>query len=186
MTPDEIVAKFAAALDHFEPILDQPLDTNLTRLREAVAPLLLQIPYNETGGTHYLIGIIWSKSAYLKRYGKAFSEPKRVGAYDLEIDNDDTAVVRERLEAAHKARRADRATFETARQETTQFVLTVVADTWERELRDTDTIYTEVEPRDCFAHLQEGCTGRNALDLIALHNDMQRYHLEVEGIPRMH
>ena len=26
-------------------------------------------------------------------------------------------------------------------------------------------------------------TGRHALDLLALHNEMQRYHLEVEGIP---
>ena len=28
-----------------------------------------------------------------------------------------------------------------------------------------------------------GCTGRHALDLLALHNEMQRYHLEFEGIP---
>ena len=94
MTPDEIVAKFAAALDHFEPIIDQPLDTDLTRLQEAVAPLLLQIPYDETGVTHNLFGIIRSKTAYLKRYGKVFPEPKRVGAYNLEIDDDVTAVVR--------------------------------------------------------------------------------------------
>ena len=129
MTQDEIVANFAAALDHFEPILGQPSDTELTRLREAVALLLLQIPYDETGGTHNLIGIIRLKTAYLKRYGEPFPEPKRVGAYNLEIDDDVTAVVRARLKAAHKARRADRATFETARRETTQFVLAVVADT---------------------------------------------------------
>ena len=67
MTPDEIVAKFLAALDNFEHILDQPSDTNLTRLQEAVAPLLLQITYNKTGRTHNLIGIIRSKTAYLKR-----------------------------------------------------------------------------------------------------------------------
>ena len=58
MTPDEIVAKFSVALDHFEPILDQPSDIDLTRLRKAIAPLLLQIPYDKTGGTHNLIGII--------------------------------------------------------------------------------------------------------------------------------
>ena len=129
MTPDDIVVKFATALDHFEPITNQPSDTNLTRLREAVAPLLLQIPYDETGGTHNLIGIIWAKPAYLKRYGEAFPEPTRVRAYDLEIDNNATSVVRARLEAAHKARCADRATFETARREMIQFVLAVVADT---------------------------------------------------------
>ena len=44
-------------------------------------------------------------------------------------------------------------------------------------------LYTKVAPKDIFAHLQAGCTGWNALDLLALHNEMQRYHLEVEGIP---
>ena len=117
-----------------------------------------------------MIGIIREKPVYLKRYGKAFSEPKRFGAYDLDIDNDATAVVRARLEASHKARHADRATFYTVRRETTQFVLTIVADTWVRELRDSNTIYTEVDPRDLFAHLQAGCTGRHALDLLVLHN----------------
>ena len=106
-----------------------------------------------------------------------------VGAYDIEIDNDAMAVVRARLEAAHKARRADHATYDTVRRETTQFVLAVVADTWVRKLRDPETIYTEVEPWDLLAHLQAGCTDRDALDLFALHNEMQRYHLEVEGIP---
>ena len=94
MTPDEIVAKLSAALDHFEPILDQLSDTNLTRLQEAVSPLLLQITYDETGGTQNLIGIIQAKPTYLKRYGEAFPKPKRVGAYDPKIDDDDTAVVR--------------------------------------------------------------------------------------------
>ena len=96
MTPDEIVAKFLAELDNFEPIIDQLSDSDLTRLREAISPLLLQIPYDETGGTHNLIGIIRAKPAYLKRYGEAFPEPTRVRAYDLEIDDNATAVVRER------------------------------------------------------------------------------------------
>ena len=114
MTPDKIVSKFSGALDNFEPITDQPSDSDLTRLREAIAPLLLQIPYDETGGVHNLIGIVRAKPAYLKRYIEAFPEPTRVGAYDLEIDDDATAVVRARLDAAHKARRADCATYDTA------------------------------------------------------------------------
>ena len=83
MTPDEIVSKFLAALDNFKPITDQPWDSDLTRMREAIAPLLLQIPYDETGGTHNLIEIIRANPAYLKRYGEAFPETTRVGAYDL-------------------------------------------------------------------------------------------------------
>ena len=172
------------ALDNFEPITDQPSDSDLTRLREAIAPLLLQIPYDKTGGTYNLIGTVRAKPAFLNRYGEAFPEPTRVGAYDLEIDDDATAVVRARLEAAHKAWRADRATYDTARRETTKFVLAVVAETWVQELRDTETEYTEVDPRYLLAHLQSGCTGRHVLDLLVLHNEIQRYHLEVEGIPK--
>ena len=63
MTPEEIVAKFAHALDNFEPIDRQPSDTDLTRLWEAVAPLLLQIPYDETGAVNNLIGLIRTESA---------------------------------------------------------------------------------------------------------------------------
>ena len=112
----------------------------MSHWREAIAPLLLQILYDKMGRTHNLIGIIREKPAYLKRYGKAFPEPTRVGAYDLNIDDDATAVVRALLEVAFKERRADRATFDTVRRETTQFVLAVVVDTWVWELRDPETI----------------------------------------------
>ena len=61
-------------------------------------------------------------------------------------------------------------------------MLAVVADTWVRELRDTDSLYTEVGPEELFSHLQAGCTGQHALDLLTLHNEMQSYHLKVKGI----
>ena len=183
MTPEEIVAKFAHALNNFELITGQPSDTNLTRLWEAVVPLLIHIPYDETGGKQNLISLIRPKLAYVDRYGKVFPDTKRVGAYGTDIDNNAMPVVRARLEAAHKAKCADRATFETARRETTQFVVAVVADIWVRELRDTDSLYSKVGLEDLFSHLQAGCTGQHSLDLLALHNEMQRYYLEVEGIP---
>ena len=170
MTPEEIVAKFAHALNNFKLITGQPSDTNLTRLREAVAPLLLQILYDETVAVHNLISLIRPKAVCVARYGEALPDPKRVGAYNPNIDNDATAVVRAILQAAHKAKRVDRATYETARQETTQIVLAVIADTWVCELRYTDSLYTEVRPEDHFAHLQAEYTGQNALDLLALHN----------------
>ena len=58
MKPEEIVANFDHALDNFEPIVGKLSDSNLTRLREAVAPLLLQILYDETGVVHNLISLI--------------------------------------------------------------------------------------------------------------------------------
>ena len=150
------MAKFAHALDNFEPIDRQPSDTDLTRLREAVAPLLLQIPYDKTGAVHNLIGLIRPEAAYVAHYGEAFPEPTRVRAYNPNIDNDATAVVRARTEAAHKAKRVDRTTYETGRQETTKLVLTVVADTWVRGLRDKETIYIEIAPKELLSHLQAG------------------------------
>ena len=60
---------------------------------------------------------------------------------------------------------------------TTQFVLAVFANTWVHELRDMNYLYTKVVPKELFSHLQAGCTGRHTLDLLALHNEMQRYHL---------
>ena len=38
-------------------------------------------------------------------------------------------------------------------------------------------------PKALLSHLQMGCTDRHALDLLELHNKMQGYHFEVEGIP---
>ena len=72
MTPEEIVAKFAHSLDKFEPIHGQPSDTDLTILRKAVAPLLLQIPYDETGAVHKPIDLIRPEAAYVACYGEAF------------------------------------------------------------------------------------------------------------------
>ena len=87
------------------------------------------------------------------RYGAAFPKPTRFRAYEKLIYDDATAAVCARTKAAHKAKRADRVTYETARRETTQFVLAVVADTWVRELRDTETIYKKVAPKDLLSHL---------------------------------
>ena len=94
MTPKEIVAKFDNSLEHFEPIDGQPSDIDLMQIWEAVAPFLLQIPYDETGAVHNLIGLIWTEAAYTTRYVAAFLKPTRVGTYDATIDDDATAVVR--------------------------------------------------------------------------------------------
>ena len=118
MTPEEIVAKFAHSLEQIDPIAGQPSDSDLTRIREVVAPLPLQILYDKKGAVHNLIGLIWLEAAYITRYSAAFPETAMVGAYDPSIDENATAVVRARTEAAHKAKRADRATYETARRET--------------------------------------------------------------------
>ena len=114
MTPKDIVAKFADALEKFQPINGQASDNDLTRIREVVALLLFQIPYEETGGTHNIIGLIRTVAAYTTHYDAEFAKPTCVGAYDATIDANATAVVHARTEAVHKARRCDRGTYKTA------------------------------------------------------------------------
>ena len=106
------MAKFSHSLYNFKPINGQPSDSDLTRLRESVAPLLPQIPYDKTGAVHNLIGLIRLEAAYVARYGEALPDPKIVGAYDKNIDYDATAVVRAHSEAAHKAKQTDRAPYD--------------------------------------------------------------------------
>ena len=72
MTPREIVAKFADAIKQLEPIEDQPSDTELSLIWEVLAPLLFQIPYDKTEGTHNLIGLIRPVAPYTTRYGADF------------------------------------------------------------------------------------------------------------------
>ena len=134
MIPEEIVVKLTDALEQFKPIYGQPSDTDVKQIREVVAPLLLQIRYDETGGTHNLIGLIWLVAAYTTRYGAKFAEPTCIGAYDATIDEDTISVVRARMEAARKAKRVKRGTYEAARQETLQFILAVIEDMWVRGL----------------------------------------------------
>ena len=110
MTTKDIAEKFANSLKQFEPIAGEPSNTDLTIIWEVVAPLLLQIPYDETGAVHNLISLIWPEAAYITCYGAAFLEPTRVRAHDSTIDDNATPVICARIEAAHKEKRANRAT----------------------------------------------------------------------------
>ena len=107
---------------------------DLMRVREVVAPLLLQITHDGTGVTHNLVGLIWMVAGYTTLYGADFAEPTCIGAYDATIDEDTMSVVRARMEAARKAKRVKRGTYEAARQETLQFILAVIEDMWVRGL----------------------------------------------------
>lgn len=183
MSPEEIVAKFAEALEQFEPVVGQPTDSDLNRIREVLVQILLVIPYDEAEGIHNLIGLIEEDGKYQAAYTKPFVRPTKLPIYDSAIPEDAKAVVRARMEAEHKAKRQDHVTCETAEREAREFVLNVVEDTWVRELKDDSTFYAKVRAKKVLQHLQGTCTGLHALDVLALQNEMQQYHLEAEGIP---
>ena len=88
----------------------------------------------------------------------------------MTIKDNATAVVCARTDASHKAKRANHGTYETARRETAQFILAVIKDTRVQELRDPETLYTNVTSKALLSHLQEGCTGRHTLEILVMHN----------------
>ena len=104
MTPEEIVEKFSDMLKKFEAMDGQLSDTILMQIREVLATLLLQIPYDETKITYNMIGLIHTVAAYTTRYGVVFIEPARVGAYNARINDDITDIVR-----AHRSGTQDQA-----------------------------------------------------------------------------
>ena len=101
MSPEEIVAKFAEALEFFNPIKGQTSIRNLAEIVEVLTQLLLQIPFDETEGKDNLVGIINSATNYRSRYGQAFVIPKRVGSYDETIADDAKSALRAKMEAKH-------------------------------------------------------------------------------------
>ena len=107
MSPEEIVAKFAEALELFEPIKGQPSIWDLTKILEVLTQLLFQIRFDETEGKDNLVWVINSTANYRSRYGQAFVIPRRVGAYNESIADNAKAAVRSKMDAKHRYHRAD-------------------------------------------------------------------------------
>jgi hypothetical protein len=51
MTPDAITLIFREVRKAFPPFEGKPTDDNLTAIRETLLPILMEIPYNQLGGS---------------------------------------------------------------------------------------------------------------------------------------
>ena len=61
-------------------------------------------------------------------------------------------------------------------------ILHSVNETWVLELKDKETLITQVTPRQLLYHFQYICVGLHAIDVLALQNEMQDYHTDREVI----
>ena len=122
-------------------------------------------------------------TAYTARYTKTFPVPGRISHYDSTIADDAKQGARAKAESKHNVKKADYNMYLSACRETIKFILAIVEDTWVRELRDPDIFYAAVLPRNLLDHLQLSCGGLHVLDVLALQNDMQRFHLDAKGMP---
>ena len=53
---------------------------------------------------------------------------------------------------------------------------------WVLELKDEETLFTQVTPIKLLDHLQSICGGLHAIDVLALQNEIQEYHKDSKGI----
>ena len=185
MTPEEITALFTAASAHFTPIAGNPSDDDLTDMREILMPLLLGIPYDETGPhpRHNLIGLIEATATYTNDWGAAFPIPARPASYDPAIAADATPVVRARMEAAHTLRLQDYASHEAAERGTAKFIRDAVDELWYKDLKHHRSFYNSVTAKQLMDHLDANCGGLHPVDLINLPTEMMTFYATAEGIP---
>ncbi len=113
--PDTITLLFKEAQDSFPPIKGKPTDDDLLLIRETLLPILMEIPYNQLGGIHSLMAILWDTVTYATDHGgNAFKCPIRLPLYDGSITDNATTVVCVRAEAAHKAHLDNYASYKAA------------------------------------------------------------------------
>ena len=82
MKPEELATQFAEATLSFDQIIGQPTDTDIVHIFEALAQILLPVPYDEARASHNLIGLVYSEAEYTAEYVDPFVTPIKPGIYD--------------------------------------------------------------------------------------------------------
>ena len=62
--------------------------------------------------------------------------------------------------------------------------MSVIEDTWFKEIEDPDNFYTEVTTIQLLDHLTEHCSGIHAIDAVDIPHIMQIFYKEAKGIPQ--
>ncbi len=79
-SPSDVTKLLQDALDTQPTIVGQPNDDDLLSLKEKLLDVLQTITYDRADGTHHVVGVIQSNTAYKADHnGTAFPIPKRLG-----------------------------------------------------------------------------------------------------------
>ena len=89
-----------------------------------------------------------------------------------------------RAEGKHKARRNDRQLYETSDNACCSFIMTVVDETWYKELEDPDTFYTKVTAIKLLEHLTEFCAGIHTVDAVDIPQLLKDLYKDSDGVPQ--
>ena len=129
MSAEEITAAFAEASEALARCLGRPVDSYIQSMVEALASVLIPIPFDITNGNaDSLLALVSTDLEYLNTFGRTFVVPPQVGIYDVTIPPNANNRERAEREAIHDARRIDRATFDAAVRCIRQFIIDHIED----------------------------------------------------------
>ena len=150
MTPKEITAAVKEASEAFPTLGSrQPEDKDIVSIRETLVPLLLLIPFDSAASSgaqkHNLSGLIQRSSVYASHRTDGATFPTYV-ALEIYRDIADDAQHRtiRKEEAIHKVKIADEGLRLAAEAGASDFIRSVIDETWYRDLQDPDYFYTKV------------------------------------------
>ena len=174
MSPEELPTLFEAPRENFEVKNGQPTNTCLVKIRAVITSILLLAPYDEENRNHNLVVIIWSTSKYMATHngGLAFHSPTSPAIYNPSITDDDKPAVVQKKKITWKACVNDNKIYAKAKLEEHVLILHSIDETWVLELKDEETLFTQVTPRQFLSHLQSICGGLHAIDVLTLQNEM--------------
>ena len=181
MTPEEMALILTMDAEAFAPISGKPSHTDFVRLREALTTILLQDGYKKTHVKHNLWGIITPVDDYLEAYKEAFIVTARIGAYPNPPKEEKYQT--RKLKAIWNMRLEDYAIYDTGVHGASTFILTVVDPFWYQELNHPTTFYTAILPTTLLNHLEDRCTGLNAIDASDLPMIIQGYYTDASRMP---
>ena len=185
MTPDEIAAIFAAATDDFTVVVGQPSDEDINAIERALLPLLHDVDYDMYGAQN-LIGLIEPTITYTLTWGQAFVRPPRPTAYDLNIADTASPVVRNRMEAAHTLLLNNYYSFVAAEKGAAKFIRTCVDETYYKDLQHATTFYNKVTAEELLSHLRSNCGVGRARESHRTANGNVLLLYIMRGHPRVH
>jgi hypothetical protein len=96
-----------------------------------------------------------------------------------------TTVVCACVEAAHKSRFNNYASYKAAERGMAKFLRDVVNKIWYNDLKDANTFYTKVTALNIIALLGVNSGGLQAINMIILRTNMMQYYVQADGIPRL-
>jgi len=182
-----ITLLLAKATEEFSPIIGQPTDDDIFKIREALMPILHNIEYANFvpagGNAHNLVGLIQETAAYMADWHAAFPRPACPAPYDTNIDDNATSVVKNRMEAAHRTLINDYNAYVAAKKGISNFIQTVVDEVWYKDLRHALTFYNNFTAYALLQHLTTNSGGLHNNELVSLPTEMLSYYEESEGIP---